>query len=154
MNNKIVRYFEDVVSGMSVEFGRYLMSEEEIVAFARAYDPQPFHVSREAARNSVVGELIASGWHTCAVAMRMIVDHFYPAESALASPGVDEIRWLIPVRPGDELSVRLTVVDARESRSKPDRGILRIRTEVFNQRHETVLTFISTNFMRKRPTST
>jgi acyl dehydratase len=153
MKKKIVSHFEDVVPGMSVEFGRYLMTEDEIVTFARAYDPQPFHLSKEAAKNSVVGELIASGWHTCAVAMRMIVDHFYPEESALASPGVDEIRWLVPVRPGDELSVRLTIVDARESQSKPDRGILRIRTEVFNQRRETVLTFISTNSMRKRPTS-
>jgi acyl dehydratase len=151
MNNETVRYFEDVVPGMSVEFGRYLMSEEEILAFARAYDPQPFHISREAAKNSVVGELIASGWHTCAAAMRMIVDNFYPAESALPSPGVDEVRWLLPVKPGDELSVRVTIVDARESRSKLDRGILRIRTEVFNQRRETVLTFVSTNFMRKRP---
>jgi acyl dehydratase len=151
MNKKIVSYFEDAAPGMSAEFGSYFMSEEEIVAFARAYDPQPFHISREAAKNSVVGELIASGWHTCAVAMRMIVDHFYPPDSALASPGVDEIRWLLPVRPGDELSVRLTILDARDSRSKPDRGILRIRTEVFNQRHETVLTFTSTNFMRKRP---
>jgi acyl dehydratase len=151
MRKKIVSYFEDVVPGMSVEFGRYLMTEEEIVTFARAYDPQPFHTTREEAKNSVVGELIASGWHTCAVAMRMIVDHFNPAESLLASPGVDEIRWLVPVRPGDELSVRLTIVDARESQSKPDRGIFRIRTEVFNQKREIVLTFTSINFMRKRP---
>jgi acyl dehydratase len=119
MQKKIVSYFEDVVPGMSVEFGRYRMSEDEIVNFARAYDPQPFHTGRESARNSVVGELIASGWHTCAVAMRMIVDHFNPAESILASPGVDEIRWLVPVRPGGELSVRLTILDARESQSKP-----------------------------------
>jgi acyl dehydratase len=150
MNKKIVSYFEDVVPGMSVEFGRYLMTEAEIVSFARAFDPQPFHTSREEAGSSVVGELIASGWHTCAVAMRMIVDHFSPAESILPSPGVDEIRWPIPVRPGDELSVRLTIVDARESRSKPDRGIFRLRTEVYNQKREIVLTFTSINFMRKR----
>jgi acyl dehydratase len=151
MKKKIVSYFEDVVPGMSVEFGRYRMSEEEIVTFARAYDPQPFHTSRKSAENSVVGELIASGWHTCAVAMRMIVDHFIQGESSLASPGVDEIRWLAPVRPGDELSVRLTILDARESQSKPDRGIFKIRTEVFNQNREIVLTFTSINFMRKRP---
>jgi acyl dehydratase len=151
MTKQIVTYFEDVVPGMSLEFGHYRMSEEEIVAFARAYDPQPFHLGREAARDSVVGELIASGWHTCAAAMRMIVDHFNPAESLLPSPGVDEIRWLVPVRPGDELSVRLTIVDSRASQSKPDRGIFRLRTEVFNQKREIVLTFSSINFMRKRP---
>jgi acyl dehydratase len=85
--------------------------------------------------------------------MRMIVDHFNPAESILPSPGVDEIRWLVPVRPGDELSVRLTILDARESKSKPDRGIVRIGTEVLNQKREIVLTFSSINFMRKRPTT-
>jgi acyl dehydratase len=151
MNQKITRYFEDIFPGMSLEFGRYLMTEEEIISFACAYDPQPFHISREKATNSVVGELIASGWHTCAVAMRMIVDHFNPAESILPSPGIDEIRWSLPVHPGDELSVRLTIMDARESRSKPDRGIFRIRTEVYNQKREIVLTFTSINFMRKRP---
>jgi acyl dehydratase len=151
MTKKIVAFFEDIVPGMSVEFGHYRMSEEEIVAFARAYDPQPFHTGRESAKNSVVGELIASGWHTCAVTMRMIVDHFIQMESALPSPGVDEIRWLAVVRPNDELSVRLTILEARESRSKPDRGILRIRTEVFNQNREIVLTFTSINFIRRRP---
>ena len=150
MKKKIVSYFEDIVPGTTVEFGRYLMSEEEIVAFADAYDPQPFHTDREAARTSVVGELIASGWHTCAAAMRMIVDHFNPAESILPSPGVDEIRWLVPVRPGDELSVRLTILEARESRSKPDRGVFRIRAEVLNQEDKIVMTFTAINIMRKR----
>ena len=150
MNQKIVSYFEDVVPGTTIEFGRYPVSEEEIVAFARAFDPQPFHTDREAARNSVVGELIASGWHTCAAAMRMIVDHFNPVESIMPSPGVDEIRWLVPVRPGDELTVRLTIVDARESRSRPDRGIFRVRAEVINQKREVVMTFTAVNIMRKR----
>ncbi len=150
MHKKIVRYFDDVVPGLTVEFGRYRMSEEEIVAFARAYDPQQFHTDREAAKNSVVGELIASGWHTCSAAMRMIVDHFNPVESILPSPGVDEIRWLVPVRPGDELRVRLTILEARESRSKPDRGIFRIRAEVLNQKDEIVMTFTAINLMRKR----
>lgn len=150
MAKKIVNYFEDIVPGMTIEFGTYRMSEEEIITFARAYDPQPFHIDREAAANSVVGELIASGWHTCSAAMRMIVDHFNPAESILPSPGVDELRWVVPVRPGDELSVRLTVIDARESRSRPDRGIFRVRAEILNQKREIVMLFTAVNIMRKR----
>ena len=145
-----IRHFEDLVPGTVLEFGRYVMSEEEIVAFGRAWDPQPFHTGRDAARGSAVGELIASGWHSCAAIMRMLVDHFVAADSFLPSPGIDELRWLAPVRPADTLSLRVTVIEARASQSRPDRGILRSRIEAFNQRREPVVSFISIVMLRRR----
>jgi acyl dehydratase len=145
------RYFEDFSPGMVFEFGDYLMSEQEIVSFARAYDPQPYHLRRDPGPQAAVNELIASGWHTCAATMRMMVDHFNPPETILPAGGVDSLRWLRPVRPGDRLRVKLTVLETRPSASKPDRGIVKVLVEVFNQRDEAVMTQHVVKLFRRRP---
>lgn len=148
------RYFEDYPVGASTEVGAVTVSEAEVLEFARRYDPQPFHVDAEAAARSIYGGLIASGWHTCALMMRVLVDsHWLSPASSLGSPGVDEVRWLLPVRPGDTLTVRATVLEARRSRSKPDRGVVRSRLEAVNQLGATVLSLIATNLVatRERP---
>src|SRR5437762_1275654 len=112
------RYFEDYVPGSTAEFGAITISEAEIVDFARRYDPQPMHTDPAAAAIGLFGGLIASGWHTVAVVMRELVRHFLAHQAALVSPGIDELRWIVPVRPGDVLRVRVTVVSAERSRSK------------------------------------
>src|SRR5262249_27449334 len=132
-------YFEDFRVGDVYEFGSVTVSEADIIAFARAFDPQTMHTDPAAAANGPTGGLIASGWHTIALTMRMYADHLLP-ENGLAAPSVDEVRWLQPVRPGDTLRVRITIEDARVSRSKPDRGIIRPFTEALNQRNEVVMT--------------
>jgi acyl dehydratase len=133
------RYFEDYRVGEQVEFGSYRMTEEQIVAFARDFDPQPFHVNKDAARQSVYGGLVASGWHTASAMMRMMVDHFISPKTSMGSPGMDEIRWLKPVRPGDTLRVRVTVLSAKRSTNKPDRGVIDQRVEVINQHGDVVM---------------
>jgi len=133
------RYFEDYRVGEQVEFGSYRMTEEQIVAFARDFDPQPFHVDKDAARQTVYGGLVASGWHTASAMMRMMVDHFISRKTSMGSPGMDEIRWLKPVRPGDTLRVRLTVLSAKRSTSKPDRGVIDQLVEVINQNGDVVM---------------
>lgn len=133
------RYFEDYPVGEQVEFGSYRMTEEQIVAFARDFDPQPFHVDKDAARQSVYGGLVASGWHTASAMMRMMVDHFISPKTSMGSPGMDEIRWLKPVRPGDTLRVRVTILSAKRSTSKPDRGVIDQRVEVINQHGDVVM---------------
>ena len=138
------RWFEDVTTGDIAEFGEHLMTEADVIAFATAYDPQPFHIDAEAAQDSIFGGLIASGWHTGSVVMRMMVDHYLTPESSLGSPGVDEIRWIVPVRPGDHLRVRITVLSTVPSRSKPDRGIVHSLTEVLNQKDQV-------GMIRRRP---
>ena len=127
------RYLEDFVPGEVREYGPVPVSEAEILEFARKYDPQPIHVDPEWARTGPFGGLIASGWHTTALTMRLLVDNYLPAAASLASPGIDELRWARPVRPGDALSVRVTVLEVRPSRSKPDRGLLRSRIEVLDR---------------------
>jgi acyl dehydratase len=141
------RYLEDFVSGAVFQAGTVQLSEADIVEFARRYDPQPFHVDSEAARASIYGGLIASGWHTVAVTMRQIVDHVFGDSAGICSPGVDEIRWLQPVRPGDTLAVRVTVLDTRVSRSKPDRGVLRFRVDVDNQDGEPTMSMVGAGFI-------
>jgi acyl dehydratase len=126
------------------------MNEAEIIAFAKEYDPQPFHVDPVAAAAGPVGGLIASGWHTTSMMMRHLVEHFVSGETALGAAGIDEIRWPRPVRPGDTLRVRATVLDARRSRSKPDRGIVTSAVEITNQDGETVMTMKGTNFFLTR----
>src|SRR5438552_14010053 len=116
------RWFEDYTVGEVFEFGDHLVTAEEIVDFARRYDPQPFHIDPVAAAQSSFGGLVASGWMSGAVLMRMMCDHFIPPSSAMGSPGVDELRWLRPVRPGDRLKARVRVLQTRRSQSKPDRG--------------------------------
>ncbi len=145
-----MRYFEDFPVGEVVTFGDREVSEEEIVAFARDWDPQPFHVDREAAKQSQIGELIASGWHTGALVMRMLCDAYLLDSASEGAPGIEEMRWVKPVRPGDRLHVRRTALAARVSRSRPHIGILEFLVEAINQRGETVLTMKSASFMRRR----
>ena len=148
------RWLEDFRPGETAEFGDYEMTEADIIAFATRYDPQPFHTDPEGARASPFGGLIASGWHTAAAMMRLLVDHWVPPRASLGSPGIDELRWLIPVRPGDRLRVRVTVEEARRSRSKPDRGVVRSLTEVLNQDGAVVMTACGLVLFRARPTGT
>ena len=145
------RWFEDFQPGDVAEFGDHEMTEEEILGFAGRYDPQIFHIDPEAAKSSIYGGLIASGWHTVAVMMRLLVEHYIPPNASLGSPGVDELRWLRPVRPGDRLRVRVTVQEAVGSRSRPDRGIVRSFTEVLNQDGDAVMTLRSMLLYRRRP---
>jgi len=145
------RWFEDFAVGQVYEFGDVAVEAAEVLAFASRFDPQSFHVDAEAARQSPYGGLIASGWHTAALMMRMMVDDFIPRESSLGSPGVDELRWLQPVRPGDRLRVRLEVTAVRGSRSRPDRGVISQRVDVLNQRHEVVMRCLGMGMYRREP---
>jgi acyl dehydratase len=144
------RWFEDYEPGSVYEFGSIRASEAEVLEFGRRFDPQIFHTDPEAAVKTEYGGLIASGWHTAALMMRMYSDHYLPKPSTLVSPGVDELRWLLPVRPGDELSLRVTVLEARPSRTKPDRGIVRSAVEVLNQHGEVVMKATAINFFLTR----
>jgi acyl dehydratase len=144
------RYFEDYRPGQVHEFGAIAVEEAEVVAFSRRYDPQPFHTDADAAKASIFGGLIASGWHTAGLMMRLAVEHYFSDASSLGSPGVDELRWPRPVRPGDTLSVRATVLAARRSQSKPDRGIVHTFFEVLNQRGELVMSAKAVNLMKVR----
>jgi acyl dehydratase len=147
----IERYFADYVPGATSEHGPIRVQEAEVVEFARRFDPQPFHVDADAAAAGPFGGLIASGWHTCALMMRLFAEEYLSPVSSLGSPGVDELRWLLPVRPGDELTLRATVEEARASRGKPDRGIVRTRVELLNQDDDVVLRLFATNLVRVRP---
>jgi acyl dehydratase len=144
-------YFEDFAAGQVREFGSYHVTAEEIVAFATRYDPQPFHVDEAAAAKSIYGGLIGSGWMTCAIAMRMVCDDYIIDAASMGSPGVDLIRWKLPVRPGDVLHMRLTVLEVKPSQSKPDRGIVRSHWEVLDQRNEVVMTSEGIGMFRRRP---
>ncbi len=143
------RYFEDYDEGEIFEFGNITVSEEEIIAFAKKFDPQSFHIDPELAKDSPYGGIIASGWHTGSLFMRSLVDNFV-SDASLGSPGVDNMRWPAPVRPGDVLTAKVTVVSKRRSRSKPDRGILVSRSELFNQDNQLVMEMTATNFMLRR----
>jgi acyl dehydratase len=134
------RYLEDYPVGSSAEIGSVRVTEDEIRSFATRYDPQPFHTDPEQAKRWPYGGLIASGWHTASMMMRVVVDEFIDPETSLGSPGLGPIRWKLPVRPGDTLRVRARVVDSRVSRSKPDRGTLTFEIDVLNQHGETVMT--------------
>lgn len=142
--------FEDFREGVTIALAPYRVSEAEIVAFARQYDPQSFHVDPEAARHSIFGGLVASGWMTTAVFMRMQYDSFIAHSTCLGSPGVDEIRWLVPVRPGDELRGSCRVTEARPSRSKPDRGAVFYACQIENQAGEVVMTLQSRALFGRR----
>jgi acyl dehydratase len=148
-----LRYLEDFEPGAVYPAGSVQISEAEILEFARRYDPQVFHVDPDAARASIYGGLIASGWQTVAVTMRLLVDHVFGQAAGMGSPGVDEIRWHRPVRPGDTLSPRVTVLEGRVSRSKPDRGVLRFRVDVDNQDGELAMGMIGAAFIGCRPAS-
>ena len=147
------RYFEDfleLVDGAPIELGSHIFTEQDIVEFARAYDPQTMHTDPERARSSIYGGLIASGWHTAALVMQLVVANYLSKVATLPSPGIDELRWVRPVRPGDRLRVRSTVTEANRSRSKPDRGMVRSLVEVLNQNDEVVMSFRPMNLMRCR----
>ena len=141
--------FEDFAAGQVYELGNRTVTEDELVDFARQWDPQPFHVDPEAAKNSVFGGLIASGWQTGAIWMRMYVDTML-GSAARGSPGIEELRWLAPVRPGDTLSGRLTVLEATPSDRDPTRGTVRIRGEVVNQDGVTVMAMTSRGHFGRR----
>jgi acyl dehydratase len=144
-------YFEDFEIGKAIEVGSRTVSEEEILDFARKFDPQPFHVDREAAAKSIYGGIIASGWHTCGVMMRLMVDGFLREAASLGSPGIDEIRWIKPVRGGDTLHVTTTALEARPSSSKPDRGIIVTLWQARNQHGELVATVKGMGLFQRRP---
>lgn len=137
-----MRYLEDLVVGETHDLGSKTFTREEILAFARDFDPQPFHLDEDAAARSHFGGLVASGWHTASVAMRLFVDGMVGQIASMGSPGVDEIRWLAPVRPGDTVSLRTQILSVEPSRSRPDRGSVRVRYELRNQNAEVVLTMI------------
>jgi acyl dehydratase len=130
-------YFEDFPVGAGGECAPHLVTREEIIAFAREFDPQPFHLSEEAAKGTFVGELIASGWHTCSLTMRIIYDCFLSRSASMGAPGIEEVKWLKPVRPGDTLTARWSILETRLSRSRPRMGLGRVRVVLFNQRDET-----------------
>jgi len=144
------RWFEDYTPGAVCEYGPVTFSAADIVEFARRYDPQTIHTDAAGAAAGPLGGLIASGWHTVGLVMRELVEHYLSPVAALVSPGVDELRWHAPVRPGDTLRVRVTIVEARRSQSKPDRGLVRSRVEAFNQRDEIVQSFVAMNLLRCR----
>jgi acyl dehydratase len=139
--------FEDYVAGVVYEFGAITVGEAEVISFGQQFDPQPFHTDPAAAAGWHFGGLIASGWHTAGLAMRLLVDHFLPVTSSLGSPGVDELRWFRPVRPGDELSLRVTILETRRSASKPDRGFMRTQVETLNQHGEVVMSMKAMNLL-------
>ena len=144
-------YWEDLKDSGTVEMGSHTFTEAEIVAFARQFDPQPFHVDPDAAKQSFFKGLIASGWHTCCVAMRLMVDKYVSRAASLGSPGLDNIRWLAPVRAGDTITYRRVTIAARASESKPDIGLLQSRWEATNQRGEVVMTMEGWGMFRRRP---
>jgi acyl dehydratase len=144
------RYFEDYVTGSVHEFGPITVDEQEVIDFGKRFVPLPYHVDKEAAKKSLYGGLIASGWHTAALMMRLYTDHYLSRVANLGSPGGDELRWTQPVFPGDALSIRVTVLDTRRSDSKPDRGIVQSSVEVLNQNSEVVMGVKMVNFVLSR----
>jgi acyl dehydratase len=147
----IERWLDDYVPGAVHELGSFSVSEAEIVDFARQFDPQPIHVDPDFAARGPFGGLIASGWHTGSLMMRLYALHYLSPASSLSSPGVDELRWLRPVRPGDTLTVRVTVEDARPSASKPDRGVVHSLIELIDRHGERVMTMRAVNMVARRP---
>jgi acyl dehydratase len=150
--SQVTWYFEDFEIGKVIEVGTRTVSEEEIIAFAKQFDPQPFHVDKDAAAHSLYGGIIASGWHTCSMMMRLMVDGFLGKTASLGSPGVDEVRWLKPVRGGDTLTVTTTALDAQPSRSKADRGVVHTLWQATNQHGEVVATVKGMGMFGRRPT--
>jgi acyl dehydratase len=144
-------HLDDLQPGQTFALGRRDVTREEIIAFARSWDPQPFHLDEEAAKASIFGQLIASGWHTCCIFMRLFADGLLNRAAAAGSPGIDELRWLKPVRAGDSLEAAVEILEVRPSRSRPDRGAARIRCIVRNQQGDEVLTMIATVMFLRRP---
>ncbi len=147
------RYFEDYVPGAVFEYGSLPVEEAEVINFAKRYDNQALHTDPEAAARGPFGGLIASGWHTAGLMMRLFTDHYLSKVASVVSPGVDELRWTKPVRPGDRLSIRVSILESRRSRSKPDRGMVHSRVEVLNQDREVVMSLKAVNILLCREPS-
>ena len=146
----ITRHWEDFKVGEVEQIGGRRVDKDEIIAFAKQYDPQPFHIDEAAAKQSMYGGLIASGWHTCAMVMRMMCDAYMLQSASVGSPGIDNLKWLKPVRPGDIISARRTTLETRASKSKPDIGIVNNLWEVFNQDGEMVMSMQGYGMFRRR----
>jgi acyl dehydratase len=151
MHSKAPRYWDDYEVGQKFDLGSTSFTADEIVDFARQYDPQSFHVDADAARQSMFGGLIASGWHVTAKLMRLFVDNYVDQRTALGSPGVDEVRWLKPVRPGDTLTAWVECAGKLPSKSRPEMGIVHEQWRATNQKGELVMTLKGTNMVRRRP---
>ncbi len=148
-----MQYFEDIEVGRTASFGSYAVTREEVMDFAAKYDPQPFHLSDEAAAQTHFGRLSASGWHTCAMVMSMVVANLKENQQAgLGSPGIDELKWIKPVYPGDILRCETEILEKRVSASRPEMGIFKSRMRVFNQDDVMVMTFVSNGLVATRPT--
>lgn len=147
-----MRYFEDFQVGQVGEAGPYEVTREELLDFARKFDPQPFHLDEEAARKTHFGGLVASGWHTAAIGHRLLVDGLLKDAASVGSPGLDELRWLKPVRPGDALTLRMEVLDLLPSKSRPERGSIRCLFTLRNQKGEEVMTQKGIGMFARRPT--
>lgn len=143
-------YFEDFQPGHTAEYGPRLVTREEIIAFAAQYDPQPMHLDEAAGQKSLMGGLGASGWHCCGIMMRMICDGFMLNSASMGAGGVEEVRWLRPIRPGDRLMLRVTVLDVRASNSRPEMGIVRMRYEMTNAHGESVMTMVTPAILGRR----
>lgn len=149
-HNWAMHYFEDFSPGQIITHPGITVDEAELVSFASKYDPQSFHTDKSAAQNSIYGGLIASGWHTAAMTMRMLCDSYILDSASMGSPGIDELRWIRPVRPGDHIRLEVTITHTRRSKSKPDRGIVNSQTRVLNQDDVTVMTFSGMGMYKTR----
>lgn len=144
-------YFEDFFPGQEIALGSRTVSEEEIIAFATQFDPQPFHIDHQAAAASPYGGVIASGWHTCSMMMRMVVDGMMASASSMGSPGLDKVRWLLPVRAGDTLTVNYLTTAVKASTSRPDRGVVWSTWQAVNQDGQLVCTIEGMGMFGRRP---
>jgi len=152
MEKKLRYYWEDFKVGERITVGTVSVDKDEVIEFASRYDPQSFHIDEEAAKQSIYGGLIASGWHSCALIMRLICDSYMLEAASLGSPGLDSVRWPKPVRPGDTLTAYRTTVESRESKSRPEAGIVKTLWEVENQNGELVITMSGINlFLKRKP---
>jgi acyl dehydratase len=149
-NHMDLNYFEDVAVGETPLFGNYEVTKEEIIEFAAQYDPQPFHLDEQAAKQTLLGGLSASGWHTAAISMRLLYDSFLVNAASMGSPGVDELKWIKPVRPGDRLSLRRNVLSKKESQSRPDLGIVVTQSDILNQHGDAVMTYVAPLMLQRR----
>ncbi len=152
--SRIKYYWEDLAAGSVLDLGTVTLTAEEIKTFARQFDPQPFHVDEEAAQHSIFGALCASGWHTCALAMRLTVENFLVEAASMGSPGLENLRWLKPVYAGDTLRLKQTIAESRALRSRPDTGLLRSVWEMFNQHGEKVMQMEGYGMFRRRHPAT
>jgi acyl dehydratase len=148
------RYFEDYTPGAVYEYGYLTATDEDIICFAEQFDPQPIHINRAFAEGGPFTGLIASGWHSAGLLMRLFVDHYLSQVASLASPGVDELRWPVPLRPGDSVRLRTEIIHARTSRSKPDRGVVYTRAELLNQDDQCPVSLQAINILRRRNVAT